>query len=462
MITIDIRSVLERLLVAVGWRRGSAGAAAVIEPARPIQPAPLPPTLTCTEFAHPLPAQAAPGSPLRDRRAAVVLFSSFPGDARPRRAAETLVREGMKVEMICLRHDRSEPARENWAGVDVRRLPLQHHRGSKLGYMFRYCAFLFWAGCLLAVRSLSRRYALVHVHNMPDVLVFSALIPKLLGARVILDLHDPMPELMNTIYKAGYESRSVRLLKRLERISIGFAHRVITVNLACQKIFTARSCPPAKLHIVMNSPDEEVFGYREAVVGPPRGPGQPFVIMYHGSLIARNGLDLAVRALETVRRAEPNAILRVYGHRTPFLEEVLNSIQGTDLAPAVQYLGGKKVEEVAHAIDECDVGVIPNRRNVFTELNTPTRIFEYLARGKPVIAPRAPGIQDYFSDQQIIFFELGDAEDLARQILRVASAPGEILETVRRGQEIYRAHSWSEERRKFVELVRELVPAPRA
>jgi hypothetical protein len=49
---------------------------------------------------------------------------------------------------------------------------------------------------LLAFRSLTWRYNLVHVHNMPDVLVFEAFIPRVCGARVILDLHDPMPELM--------------------------------------------------------------------------------------------------------------------------------------------------------------------------------------------------------------------------------------------------------------------------
>ena len=55
---------------------------------------------------------------------------------------------------------------------------------------------------------------------MPDVLVFSAIVPKLLGAKVVLDLHDPMPELMQTIFKLPEESFSVVVLKRLEKWSI--------------------------------------------------------------------------------------------------------------------------------------------------------------------------------------------------------------------------------------------------
>ena len=81
----------------------------------------------------------------------------------------------------------------------------------------------------------------------------------MLGAKVILDLHDPMPELMQTIFKLPEESLSVRLLKRLEKWSLGFADLVLTVNLACKKIYSSRSCPPQKIDVVMNSPDDDIF-----------------------------------------------------------------------------------------------------------------------------------------------------------------------------------------------------------
>ncbi len=67
-----------------------------------------------------------------------------------------------------------------------------------------------------------------------------------------------------------------------------------------------------------------------------------------------------------------------------------------DLSEAVQYLGPMKSGANPSCHPECDIGVIPNRRSVFTELNMPTRIFEYLSQGKPVIAPGTPGILDYF------------------------------------------------------------------
>jgi len=408
--------------------------------------------------------QAAPADCLGDKRAAVVVFSHYPSDPRPRRAAEVLVQQGMQVDVICIKMADDEASRANFNGVNIRRLPLRHRRGGKFNYVFQYAAFILAAFGLLAFRSLTRRYHLVHVHNMPDVLVFSALVPKLLGAKVILDLHDPMPELMTTIFGFQGESRTVRLLKWLEQRSTRFADAVLTVNLACKKIFASRSCPAEKLLVVMNSPDERIFEYREAPAptSSARDTAKPFVMMYHGSLVERHGLDLAVQAIESVIRVIPDLELRVYGRPTPYVQLVMESVKQRRLEKVVRYLGELSLEEIAAAIDGCDLGLVPNRRSVFTEINTPTRIFEYLARGKPVIVPLAGGITDYFSPQDLIYFKLGDAEDLARKIQHAYAHPIEVAEIVKRGQEVYRAHRWEVERTRFLDLICELLGGERS
>src|SRR4051794_7845051 len=129
---------------------------------------------------------------LEGQRVAVLLFAHYPSDPRPRRAAETLVEQGMKVEVISLKQDDREPVRDEFNGVKIFRVPLKKWRGGKFAYIFQYGAFIVASFLLLAFRSLTGRYRLVHVHNMPDILVFRSLIPRLLGAKVMLDLHDPM------------------------------------------------------------------------------------------------------------------------------------------------------------------------------------------------------------------------------------------------------------------------------
>ena len=394
------------------------------------------------------------GRLLRGKRAAVVLFSYYPMDPRPRRAAEALVSEGMTVDLICLRETNTDPKRETVNGVDIHRVPLRRRRGGVFGYLFQYAAFLVAALGILAARSLTQRYDLVHVHNMPDILVLSALFPKLLGAKVILDLHDPMPELMMTIFHLDRESRAVRMLRRLEKWSIRWADLVLTANLAFERLFVSRSCHAEKIRIVMNSPDEKIFGSRpgDPEAARPRA-SRPFVVMYHGSLLERNGVDLAVEALVRVRHSVADVELRIYGAPTPFLGQVMDSVRAQGLADTVRFFGAKQLEEIVDAIKGCDVGVVPNRRSIFTELNMPTRIFEYLAVGKPVIAPRAAGILDYFDEDSLIFFELGDPDDLARRIQDTWADPGKAAAIARRGQQVYRSHAWRRERSVLVGAV---------
>ena len=395
---------------------------------------------------------------LRGKRVAIVVLSGYPSDSRPVRAATAFVAQGMKVDYLCL-SEYGAPLREKTDGLDVTRLRFTHRRGGKLGYIWEYSWCTTAMAALLAKRILRHRYDLVYINNMPEVLVASALIPKLMGAKVILDMHDPMPELMTTIFQLPEDSFALRLLKWLEKWSMARANLVLTVNIACERMFGARSCSPDKLAVVMNSPDGNVFPYRvpNASTSMDKKSERPFVVMYHGSLLARNGVDLAVDAVAKVRERIPSIVLRIYGDRCAFLDRVMAGVRERGLDGTVQYLGPKTLQEIVTEIEDCDVGVIPNHRNAFTEINTPTRIFEYLATGKPVIAPSTSGITDYFGDDSLVFFEAGDADDLARRIEYVATHREEALRITERGQEVYLAHTWEREREVLARVVSDLL-----
>jgi glycosyltransferase involved in cell wall biosynthesis len=397
------------------------------------------------------------------RRVAMVTFSSYPFDPRPRRAIDALVKEGATIDLICLGDD-SQPRREAQGGVQVWRVPMKHVRRGKMEYAFRYAAFISIALLTFAWRTLKSRYHLVYVHNMPDILVASALVPKLLGAKVVLDLHDPMPELMTTIFHAAPEGPSVQLLKGVEKWSIARADLVVTVNIACQRIFSRRSCREEKIAVVMNSPDGRIFPFRAARAKDSTNQSQnrPFVVMYHGSLVERNGLEVAIDALGRVRKTVPSAELHVFGQSTDFLDRMLGKAREKGLHEVVRYFGPRKLEELVCEIDKCDVGVIPNHRNAFTEINTPTRIFEYLALGKPVIAPSTSGITDYFNEKSLLFFEPGDADDLGKKIEYAFSHPNELLEIARKGQEVFLAHTWDRERETLLRRTSEILPRRKA
>jgi len=395
---------------------------------------------------------------LRGKHAAVVLYSKIKSDPRPRRELEALLAEGFSVDLICLQEGADDPVEEVRGQLRITRIPIRHERSKKSSYFQHYGIFFLQAFGVLSVRSFKRKYDLVHVHNMPDALVFTAIIPKWWGSKILLDLHDPMPELYESIYAMKPDAPMVKVLRKIEKWSTGFADLVLTPNEAFRKLFSSRSCPVDKVRIVMNTPDEKVFHPRLGQLTDATKPEnkQGFRLMYHGLIAERHGLTTAVEALEKLAREMPDIVLDIYGEKNPFYCQIAEVIKTKKLEALVRYQGVRRLDDIPAAIWEADLGIIPNLRTPFTEINFPTRIFEYLCLGKPVVVPDTKGIRDYFDDTQILFFEPGNAGDLARVIRWVREHPVETATFVERGQKVYVEHLWSLERKQFINAVASL------
>ena len=395
---------------------------------------------------------ATPTHTLAGKRVGVLLYSYYPSDPRPRRAAEAMADAGATVDLVCLREEKTEPTEETVRGVRIRRLPFGKQRGGKLVYFAQYASFLAACSTIMAWRTLFFRYHLVHVHNMPDVLVFAALPAKLRRAKIILDLHDPMPELMTSIYGLSADHWLVKVLRTFERWSIGVASVVLTPNITFKNLFTSRSCKPEKMQIVMNSPQTEIFDPDRSYPQPPPSASGHYRIMHHGSIVHRHGIDLLVEAIARIKDRIPQVQLDIFGSATPYLNEVLAKADRLGVKDRVHYHGAKSQPEIAEAIRSCDLGVVPNRRSPFTETNFPTRLFEYLAMGRPVIAPSTQGIRDYFGPDELIYFEPDQVDNLAAQILWAYENPLQVQQRVAKGREIYRRHLWSGEKTRLLSI----------
>lgn len=391
---------------------------------------------------------------LQGRHAAVILYGGIVSDARPRRELEALLEAGMSVDLICLAENADEPAEEVRGQLRVTRIPIHHERIRKSRYFWNYSWFFLRSFAALTIRSIRRRYDLVHVHNMPDALVFAALTPRLLGAKIILDLHDPMPELYQTIYGQAQNSRMIRFLKRMENWSIRFADLVLTPNKSFHRVFCERGCPPPKIQIIMNTPDEKIF--KPAAPADESVAASPvkleFRLMFHGLFAERHGLKTAIEAVDRLSGEIPGAVLYLYGQQNTHLEKILDAAKRMGLHDRIRYQGFCRLDDIPAAIQKADLGLVPNGRTPFTEINFPTRIFEFLCMGKPVIAPDTKGIRDYFDETQILFFEPDCADDLGRVIRWVHEHPEETALFVKRGREVYNRWTWSQENRRFLRL----------
>jgi glycosyltransferase involved in cell wall biosynthesis len=215
---------------------------------------------------------------------AMVVFSSFPLDVRVRREAEAHMEVGNQVDVLC-RTSRKEASKEVVNNINVYRLNLKRKRSGKITYLFEYLYFFFWAFFKVTSLHIRKKYDVVHVHNMPNFIVFTSLIPKLFGAKVILDLHDPMPELFASMFSLYDDSFVVKVLKWFEARAMRYANMNITPNIAFRNLFISRGCPHEKIAIVMNSPDEKIF--KSDGENKLTSENKNFVIMYHGAVVKR-------------------------------------------------------------------------------------------------------------------------------------------------------------------------------
>jgi glycosyltransferase involved in cell wall biosynthesis len=261
----------------------------------------------------------------------------------------------------------------------------------------------------------------VQIHNLPDFLIFAGFIPKLTGARLVLDLHDLMPEFFASKFDSGMESRAVRLVIWQERISCWFADHVITVTESWRQTLIMRGVPADKVSVVMNVADPRIFkrnGNRKRPSSHTNGHG--FHLIYHGTFAHRYGVDLILRAVQRVRPSIPNIHATLLGGGE-FRDELVQLAEELDLAEHIEISPTLlPAADLPPLLQQADVGIVPNRSNIFTDGLLPTKLMEYVAVGTPVIAARTPTITTYFDDQMVQFFTPDDVEDLTRCILELS------------------------------------------
>lgn len=368
-------------------------------------------------------------------RVAAIAYTHYESDPRVKREAEALAARGDDVTVYALGSEgRPDAAWEN--GVAVRRIAMPRYRGGRaVQYLSSYVGFMARIHLPLIRAHLAEPFDVVHVHTMPDAMVFCALVPRLAGAKVVLDMHDLMPDLFALKFGLGDRSAVVRALTFVQKAATTFADAVIAVHENQYELLLDAGVPAHKLAIVMNAADPSIFPPRDA----PPDPDGPIRVIYHGTVLHRYGVDLAVRAFAKAKAEEPRLTMRLLGGGD-YVDEVRALSQQLGLGePDFQMSGSHRpIEEIAAAIRDAHIGVIPNRDDHVDSV-LPTKLLEYVAVGIPAVAARTRTIDRFFDGDTVELFEVGDVDGMAAGLLHLARSEE------RRAALIAAGRAWEEE-----------------
>ncbi|HEY2123017.1 MAG TPA: glycosyltransferase family 4 protein [Chthoniobacterales bacterium] len=385
-------------------------------------------------------------------KACMVAYAYYEGNGRIEQYAKALVRRGDSVDVIAL--DRGNtPNFQSVDGVNLYHIQTRKLRRESFStYVFQVLMFMLRSFWFLAKKQFKDPYDVIHVHSVPDFLVFGALIPKLFHVPVILDIHDILPEFYLT--KFGVSERSVvfKFLVLVEKSSIAFSNHVIIANPIWRERLLRRSAKPEKVTVIGNYPDPRKFFPRSK----SRSDGK-FILIYPGSLNWHQGLDIAIRGFARVIDEMPDAEFRIYGEG-PERENLTRLARECGVEAKILFSDFLPGNEIAEIMATSDLAVVPKRaKSVFGTEAASTKIMEFMAVGVPVIVSRTKIDALYHTDATVKFFDSDDSEELAKAILFLYSNPASRAELVKNALAYVTANNWETKKIEYLAIVDRLI-----
>lgn len=382
-------------------------------------------------------------------RVCIIEYKFHETSPRPALFASALAAAGHTVDVLSLRRP-GQPRHEVLDGVNIYRIRERVvNERNQLTYLYRVLMFLMFASLYLSIKHLAHPYQLIQVESVPDFLVFSATLPKLLGTPVILDIYDIVPEFYASKFNASQTSFIFRALLLAEHISVAFVDYVIAANhIWCSRL-AARNSAENKCATICYSPDPNVF-YRRAKMKTD----ERFTIIYPGTLNFHNGLDIALRALALIVDRIPAVRFQIYGDgpSKPDLQALARTL---GISRYVEFHEMVPASQIATIMSKCDIAVIPKRsESGFGDEAVSTKIFDLMAVGIPVIAADTTVERYYFDESLLKFFKSGNEKELATCIFELFRDEQLRKTFTVNALQFITQHNWIHEKAAYLRIVR--------
>ena len=389
----------------------------------------------------------------------MVVHSNFSSDSRVRRYVKALATAGAGVDVLCPREPGYPPGSRS-DEVRVFTIRSRHRQHSKpSSYLWEYGLALILYCVRLISLYVQNRYQVIHTHNMPDLLILASLLPRLLGARLILDIHDPMPEFYMSKHKGQAGGIVVRILRLQERICADLAHAVVTANPSFKRALIRRGIAPDKITVIHNIPDANLFR-RDRFEAERSAAREAFTLIYPGTIAPRYGLDLPIRALPALSRRIPNIRLHIIGKQTHYGAELVQLAKELNVRSFLRMTPGVPLDMIPGLMAVSDVGIYTGLPDSHMDIAMPGKVLEYAVMGLPVVSSRLKVVEGSLPPNSLSLFEPGNVEEFAQCVIDLYENPALRAKLVDNMDQGYvRKHSWHAEQKRYIDLINQLVPA---
>ncbi len=388
---------------------------------------------------------------------ALIGYTFFQSDGRLNMYVDYLTSAGYNVDVITLENPSAKPSvdTEHVRYFTPRKRFFDRQGGMQ--YMLDYARFML-AVCklLLKHRFAGRHYAAIHVNNMPNFLIFGALPMRLFGVRILLDLHDTMPEIQKTRSKGDPSPWLIRGLFFEEWLCMKLASYVITSEHTKRERLLENGLTRKKSSTILNFANPALFP-EFPLSDRPADLGAPFRIVYHGTLTWRLGVDTVIRAVAIAREKVPNLRYEITGDGEQ-RGELIALTKELGLEGCVQFSDGfVPVKALAERLRGADLSVLASRLTSATDLMLPVKLLEYIRLGIPAAAAPTKTIRYYFTEESVRFVQSDDPKSVADVIVALAADPQARLNMARAARKFYDKHNYESQRKTYTHIIDELV-----
>lgn len=390
---------------------------------------------------------------------AMVAYTNYSTDGRVKREAEALAENGYLVDFFDLKRI-DDPSFELINGVNLYHLSQQRYRGnSNFKYILFYVEFFIRIFFKISIFYFKRRYKVIHVDNMPDFLVFTALVPRIFGAKLILDIHDTMPETFSTKFRKNSNSFLFKILLFQERISVNFVNSVISVHYPqANDILRKHGIRKEKVTVVSNFADKKIFNPNIKNFSSRRIIlDNSFKLIYHGTIAKRFGFDVVVEGIKIVKDKISNLYFLILGEGD-YSKELFELIKRNGLEQIIEFRNTTvPITDLPKIIMEFDLGIVSYTLSKATEYMLPTKLMEYIAMEKPVLCVRNNVISYYIKEGEIEFYDGRNPNSFGKKLLYLYKNRNRCEEIKSNLRRINERLNWENEKKKYIVLIKKLI-----